>query len=379
MKQTDVNALEPGPRRIVWDDKVKGLGIRITEGAVTYIVDFKVGATRRRVAIGAASLWTLDKARRRAADIILAGRAGEDATADERKGMESFAQVWERMLSEVDALKLSPATLEDYRDRADRLILPKIGRKLVADVSEADVQRIVAATPGERNKQYVVALIKKTINYAVSDRKLPVTHRNPAAGIKFKKRESTARALEVEEIVAFGEALAKLEAAGSVSPWLAGLFRLALICGLRPGEVRTLEWENVHVARGKMTVVGKTGPREIYLSKPAIEVLTNLPRVQGQPYVFPGRRFGEPLVGLNKQLLRVQAEAGVERFRVYDLRHSAATGALASGVDLRAVQSLLGHTDIRTTQGYLHASASRKRAAAEGAAAFGAKVIHRKD
>jgi integrase/recombinase XerD len=71
----------------------------------------------------------------------------------------------------------------------------------------------------------------------------------------------------------------------------------------------------------------------------------------------------------------VQERAGVERFRPYDLRHSAATGALASGADVVAVQALLGHTDLKTTQGYLHASEARRKAAAERAATFGRGVL----
>ena len=71
----------------------------------------------------------------------------------------------------------------------------------------------------------------------------------------------------------------------------------------------------------------------------------------------------------------MQKRAGVERFRPYDLRHSAATGALAAGADVRAVQALLGHADLATTATYLHASDKRRRGAAELAAGFGRGVL----
>jgi site-specific recombinase XerD len=80
-------------------------------------------------------------------------------------------------------------------------------------------------------------------------------------------------------------------------------------------------------------------------------------------------------VAVHKGLGLVQARAGVEHFRPYDLRHSAATGALALGADVRAVQALLGHADLQTTATYLHASDKRRRAAAESAAAFGRAVV----
>jgi hypothetical protein len=36
----------------LWDDELKGFGVRITEGAITYLVDFRIGAKRRRVSLG---------------------------------------------------------------------------------------------------------------------------------------------------------------------------------------------------------------------------------------------------------------------------------------------------------------------------------------
>jgi integrase len=124
-----------------------------------------------------------------------------------------------------------------------------------------------------------------------------------------------------------------------------------------------------------MTVEGKTGEREIDLTDAAVEVLSATPRIQGNEYVFAGRRHGEPIVAVHKALRLVQEKAGVERFRPYDLRHSAATGALAGGADVRAVQALLGHADLKTTAGYLHASEKRRKAAAERASDFGKAVL----
>jgi integrase len=124
-----------------------------------------------------------------------------------------------------------------------------------------------------------------------------------------------------------------------------------------------------------MVVVGKAGEREIHLTDAAIEILTATPRVQGCEHVFAGRRFGEPIVAVHKALRLVQARAGLERFRPYDLRHSAATGALAAGADVRAVQALLGHANLQTTAGYLHSSDKRRKAAAERAASFGRGIL----
>jgi integrase len=124
-----------------------------------------------------------------------------------------------------------------------------------------------------------------------------------------------------------------------------------------------------------MTVRGKTGRRQIWLADEALQVLKATPRVEGCEYVFPGRRFGQPIVELHKALRSVQARAGIKAFAPYAFRHSSATGALTRGVDLAAVQALLGHANVATTAGYLHSDEARRKAAAEQAAAFGSVVV----
>jgi integrase len=376
LNQRIVASFNPGKRQILWDDSLPGFGVRITEGSVSYIVDFKVSGRRRRVALGSTALLKYDPARDRAGEIVVAAKKGIDLTLDERRSMPSVQEVWDEMMA-LDRLQRSPATIKDYEDRASRLILPSLGRKLICDVTPADVEKVIALAPGERNKSYIAALIKKTFNFA-RDKKhyLPETHRNPASGIKVKSTtERRARALETEDIKKFGAALVDMEQAGEVSPWLANLFRLSLICGLRPSEVRTLNWSNVNLPKRKLIVVGKTGRREIHLTDAAVQVLEATPKVQGCEYVFAGRRYGQPIAAVHKVLWKVQDRARIDRFRPYDLRHSAATGALASGADVAAVQALLGHTDLKTTQGYLHASDSRRKFAAERAAAYGRAVL----
>ncbi len=375
LTQRAVDALRPGERRFLWDDATPGFGVRVSEGSVAYVVDFRVGAKRRRVALDPVSQASLAGARERAQAILVGARRGEDLTVNPRKGEPTFAEVWRSMIDEVDKPKLAPATIADYEDRAGRLILPRLGAKRVGDVTAADVDKAVAAATGQRNRAYVATLIKKTVNFAKRARVLPDSHRNPAADIAIKRSPKKGRALEIDDVAKFGAALTAMEHAGKVSPWLANLLRLSLVCGLRPGEVRTLEWSRVNLPRRKMTVVGKTGAREVDLTDEAATILESTPRVQGCEFVFAGRRFGQPIAAVYKVLRAVQDRAGVERFRPYDLRHSAATGALAAGADVRAVQALLGHADLATTAGYLHSSDKRRRGAAELAAGFGRGVL----
>jgi integrase len=374
LTKTEINRLRPGERRFIWDTDLKGFGVRVTEGAVSYVVDFRVDGKRRRVSLGGVGLMSLEQARRAAAAVLLAARSGTDATVRDQKAPTTFGEVWHRLQVEVDEKILAPATIASYRERI-KPVLAALGKRDISAITVAELKSLVYGLNGDRNRSYAVALIKKTFNHAKQLRILPDAYRNPAIDVPTKRGPKRNQALDLETLQKFGAALAEMETAGSVSPWLANLFRLALLCGLRPGEARTIEWADVDLAGRRMTVNGKTGRRPIWLAEEALEVLKTTPRVEGCKYVFPGRRFGQPIVALHKALRSVQARAGIESFAPYAFRHSAATGALTRGVDLAAVQALLGHANVATTAGYLHSDDARRKDAAEQAGAFGSVVV----
>jgi integrase len=374
LTKTEISRLRPGERRFIWDTDLKGFGVRVTEGTVSYIVDFRVGGKRRRVSLGGIGLMSLEQARRAAAGVLLAARSGTDATVRDQKGPTTFGEVWRRLQVEVDEKVLAPATIASYRERI-KPVLAALGKRDITAISVADVKSLVYGLNGDRNRSYAVALVKKVFNFGKELRLLPDSFRNPAIDVPTKRGPKRNQALDLDTLRKFGIALAEMEAEGKVSPWLANLFRVALLCGLRPGEARTIEWTDVDLAGRRMTVSGKTGRRPIWLADEALEVLKVTPRVEGCKYVFPGRRFGQPIVALHKALRSVQARAGIEPFAPYAFRHSAATGALTRGVDLAAVQALLGHANVATTAGYLHSDDARRKDAAEQAGAFGSVVV----
>ena len=153
---------------------------------------------------------------------------------------------------------------------------------------------------------------------------------------------------------------ARLAAAvrGLPLPWRA-LFTVMLDTGLRVGEatrlrVRDLEWTP---GSEGLRVLGKGGRwREVPLlpgmaSRPLLRRL-----VQGRPgeaLLFPGRRDGPLTVrAVERRFAAVCEAAGIAAARVHDLRHTCATRLVNRGVDILAVQRLLGHASVQTTQRY---------------------------
>jgi integrase len=98
----------------------------------------------------------------------------------------------------------------------------------------------------------------------------------------------------------------------------------------------------------------KTGQKQIRLGTAAIDVLTRLPKVKGNPNVIVGRFDRERLINLQKPWRRIRKLAGIEDVRLHDLRHSFASVAAAAGGSLPMIGKLLGHNHPLTTARYAH-------------------------
>ena len=110
----------------------------------------------------------------------------------------------------------------------------------------------------------------------------------------------------------------------------------------------------------------KTGAKVIPLGAAALEILTELPHVEGNPHVLPGAERRH-YTGLQKTWRRIREKAGLEDVRLHDLRHSFASVAVAGGDSLYLVGKVLGHRQARTTERYAHLSDDPVRAVADRA------------
>jgi integrase len=126
------------------------------------------------------------------------------------------------------------------------------------------------------------------------------------------------------------------------------------------------KWTDVDFGRGLLLLKdSKTGPKPIYLGAPALLLLSDLPRVGGNPFVIPGHTDGKPRADLQKPWAAVSRAAALEGLRIHDLRHSyAATGAGAN-LGLPILGRLLGHSQPATTNRYAHLAADPMNRAAD--------------
>ncbi len=135
--------------------------------------------------------------------------------------------------------------------------------------------------------------------------------------------------------------------------------------GLRVSEVVRVKVSDIDSERRLIRVEQGKGKRDRYamLSPRLLEVMRAWWQVERpRDWLFPGRRPGRHMDAATLQLVCRQAAAlaGIaKRVRVHTLRHSFATHLLDSGVDLRIIQEMLGHTRIDTTARYAQVSPRR--------------------
>jgi len=150
------------------------------------------------------------------------------------------------------------------------------------------------------------------------------------------------------------------------------MLMLMYAAGLRATEVVTLRIENVDANAGFLRVLGKGGKERVVPgAEAALESLREY--LDGWRPRFPAKkatnalflsRLGRPVTRqtLWNRIARWAREAGIRtRISPHTLRHSFAGHLLAGGADLRAVQTMLGHADISTTQIYTHVTPERLR------------------
>lgn len=142
---------------------------------------------------------------------------------------------------------------------------------------------------------------------------------------------------------------------------------LAINTGLRRGEMLALRWPDVDLQGGTLTVRRESAKtdraRVVPLNARAREALESMgPKGEGR--VFAGRGMGKDT--LSALFTVACAEAKLPGVHLHTLRHTFATRLKDSGVDPFTIRDLLGHTTLRMTARYAHATQSVMRKAVEG-------------
>ncbi|NLI99416.1 site-specific integrase [bacterium] len=230
-------------------------------------------------------------------------------------------------------------------------ILPAFGDMKLSEITTRDIeqfqtQRSLKVAPATANRD--METIKHMMNKAVDWNYIKA---NPARQIKrLRTPPPPTRFLSCEE-------RDRLLFECSANPMLWAIVFTALETGMRRGELMGLTWKDINFERRSILLMRTKNneQRMIPISDKLLPVLERLNIERKGQTVFR-KPDGRPYGNWRKAFETACNRAGVVDFRFHDLRHTFASYLVMAGVDIRTVQELLGHKDIKMTLRYSHLS-----------------------
>ncbi|WP_375381523.1 tyrosine-type recombinase/integrase [uncultured Sphingomonas sp.] len=310
---------------------------------------------------------TFDQVRKRARQLRSEATLGGDPSAQKAaaKAVPIYAELAAMHMADAETHQRSYSTTEGYM-RVH--IVPRWGRVRLTDIDPRSISAWLAQKREGGLAPATVLKIKAIFSrsFELGLRwNIPGCEKNPVRAVA-SKPVNNAR----ERYVTADEAARLIEAAGaSKNPLLAPIISLLLLTGMRVSELLSARWANVDLDRRSLFVpTSKTGrSRHVPLAQAAVDVVAGLSRGE---WLFPNAADpSKHLTTIKKGWHTARDAAGLPGLRIHDLRHSAASFMVNSGVDLFAVGKVLGHASYQSTQRYSHLAADTLLAAVEAGAA----------
>lgn len=345
-----------------YDQRLTGLLLKVlNSGRKTYYIrfkDHKDGYCQRK--IGNAQILNLSQARSLARRYL----------AEIAMGMNPFVHIPGAKIPTIEEFAHNDYIpyVKSYKkswdmdiSRIRNHILPQFGKVLMSDLEKRDVVELINSQlasykPGSINR--VVILLRYMYNLAIKWEVVGVT-KNPTAGIPLLKENN-----QVERFLSSLEAKALLRSIKhSRNPMLQYIIPMLILTGARKREVLDAKWEDLDMDRSLWripnTKAGKA--RVVPLSDTAMQLLVKLREKKRSDFIFANPNTLKPYSSFYYSWHTARRDAGLEDLRVHDLRHSFASFLVNAGRSLYEVQTLLGHTQIKTTQRYAHLSTTSLR------------------
>ena len=254
-----------------------------------------------------------------------------------------------------------PSTVINFSRSLNKWVTPEWKTKKIDEISRTEIQRLVYEvfpskfTPHSRKT--LLKMIRKIFSMAVND---GIIDRNPCAGVAVKVPEIDQKVLTNSEVqILLSEA--KLNNHRFYAIWL-----VALMTGMRTGELFGLEWTDIDF-EGKIITVSKQWTskngftstktmrnRVVPISDSLLVFLKELKlqKKMESNFVLPHLKEWER--GEQAQITSDFCKViGITPVKFHDLRATFITNLLSRGVSLARVMSVVGHSQIKTTNGYL--------------------------
>ena len=406
-RTVDAIAPDPGGKRFyLWDSDIKGFGLlMLPSGVKSYFYCYRnLEGRQRRATIGKHGTWTPEQARHKADELRRSVSAGGDPLHEKRalKAAPTVAALLDAYVDGERFKSKSPWTQISDRGRIAAHLKPLLGSRHVERLTPGDVERAFAAIRdgktardgktrsrgrsrvrgGEGTARMAIRLLRAAINWAIGE---GLVVSNPCAQVRIGTDGTRDVILEsVDDYRRLFETLDRMERERRLRSAVADAIRVIALTGARRGEIVGLRWPHVDLKRGLITLPAhahKTGRRTgkaRIIGLPAAAKVIIERQNQDDPLddrVFPPSS-GEGTLSLSKPWSQIRIEAKLpEGIGLHGLRHSLASHMAMAGAAAGEIMTALGHSQLSTTQRYLHWAENTRQALAERAASVATAAL----
>lgn len=286
----------------------------------------------------------------------------------EYRECETLADFWDNYFVQfyVPKHKNPEKYLKNNKTYWEYDIKPKLGHKKLLDLTGKDFEILHIAkanTPYSANRMLALAsvlckLIRKERNLNIS-----------VEGIAHYPEEQRQRILSDSELEALKNELVAAVKRKKDMIYTVSAIKILLMTTSRKNEILTGQWSRLDWERQILfQPQSKTGWKPIYLNDTAIKILKQLyerPERELNDYIFKGKGYKSHLKSIKTAWGTILKNAGIDDYRIHDLRHQGASICVENGESLHIVSKMLGHKSQRTTERYAYLSQKPIQKAAE--------------
>jgi integrase len=334
---------------VEWDDSMPGFGLRMRGDrkhcTKRWLAQYRVGSVQRRESLGDIRKVKIDEARKAARKLFAQAELGVDPAAERAKariGTVTLGSVADRyLISKRDALRPSSyaaaarslnAHWKPLRDRP----LNDIKRADIA-MRLQDLKKDHGPAAAARARTHLAAFFAWAMGEGLCDVNPVIGTNDPNKGAQARER-----ALNDAEIKAVWQACRDDD--------FSRIVRLLLLTGCRRDEITALEWSEVDLDAGTLTIPGERTKNKrqltLALPEPALAILRDQPRCAGRIYVFG--KVGKGFTGVSHAMAQFQARmaaAGnsLAHWSLHDLRRSMRSGLGQLGTPPHVAELVINH------------------------------------
>ncbi len=363
---------------LVFDDDLRGFGLRLTRGAKTYIVQGRVNGKVKRITIGRHGVFSPQQAQKEAKRLLGLMAQGIDPDAQKAEVIARGVTLIELYERYKVSHQLKPKTISVY-DGVMRRCFADWQRKPVTDITKDMVEKrhrelsnaFGPRGKGEAQAHQAMRLLRALFNYAeaiLEDASgKPIVSHNP---VKRLTQIKAWNKIPRRQTVIYSRDLGKwFNAVNQLQSDTARDFLILLLfTGLRRGEAATLTWKQVDFDLKTLTITSEIAKNSREHRLPLTDFLVDLlltrrhKYAKKSAYVFPGLNdegyFTEPKSAINI----VIGKCGI-KFSCHDLRRTFITIAESLDIPHYALKRLVNHKDGGdVTAGYIVTEVERLRA-----------------